>query len=180
MLAHRSKRRSKKRSKKWKKKSAIDKLNRPGLTEAMRNVSFKLDIQVTETARSGFNKESVDSIDAGPITQCVFDERRGAREAEASAEERNRVGFIGNAITLENTTYTRDGRLASMTRHTYKSKKNKNYLTIEELVDIIVRFERLDRPKSSIINDGRIDREFVVFYKLKLLRDNTSYKVCLD
>jgi hypothetical protein len=27
---------------------------------------------------------------------------------------------------------------------------------VEEIVDIVVRFERVDRPKSRIIHDGKI------------------------
>ena len=50
-----------------------------------------------------------------------------------------------------------------MTRRTYTSKHHKNYFTVKEIVDIIVRFERLDRPKSRIIHDGRIERDDIVF-----------------
>ena len=156
---------TKKRSKKSKRsKEKSVEINKPGLNnEVMRNIEFKLSIEVADVASpTPHVKETLESIAAGPIRRLTGRHHLPSW-VECTEEERKRVGFIGNSITLKNVRYTRDRRMATVTRRTYTSKHQKNYFTVEEIVDIIVRFERLDRPKSCILNDGLIERDEVTF-----------------
>ena len=93
-------------------------------------------------------------------------------------EERKQVGFIGNSITLKNVRHTADQRVATVTRRTHTSKHKKNYFTVEEMKNIIVKFERLDRPKGCILNDGRIERDEVIFDRLRRWCGESRYCVC--
>jgi hypothetical protein len=164
-------------------KKTSSEINKPGLCkEIMRNIRFKLNIDVTDTADSTpYVKETLESIAVGTIRRVA--NTRYTEWVECTLEERKQVGFIGNSITLENVRYTPDRRIATVTRRTYSSKHKKNYLTLEEIVDIIVRFERLDRPKGRILNDGRIERDEVIFHRMRRccgghIPGRPCYRVC--
>lgn len=153
-------------------------IHKPGLVkEVMRNMDFTLVIDVADVASpTPHVKETLESITAGPI-RLIDDSRRHLVDprVECTEEEHTRVGFIGNSITLKNVRYTHDRRIATVTRRTYTSKHQKNYFTVKEIVDIVVRFERLDRPKSRIIHDGRIERDDIVFNGMRhSCRDDRS------
>ena len=137
----------------------IDIINGSGLKDVMRNISFQLNIDVVDVPSPTVHvKETLESIVAGPIRKLTNSRYNLPEWVECRVDERKQIGFIGNSITLKNVRHTADHRIATVTRRTYSSKHKKNYFTVEELVDILVRFERLDRPKSCILNDGRIDR----------------------
>eukprot|EP00966_Prymnesium_polylepis_P199774 4629996-Prymnesium_polylepis.1 len=142
-------------------------MNKPGLTDAMRNIQFRLRIRVAPLATATlFAKERVESVDSGPSMRLASTRHGYPDQIECTAEECSQVAYIGNRITLTNVRETADGRVASETRRTFASKSRKNYFTVADMVAIIVKFERVDRPKSSIVNEGCIDREHL-FDRLK-------------
>lgn len=171
-------RKSKKRSRKRSKVAKSDEIHKPGLVkDVMRNIKFTLNIEVADVASpTAYVKETLETITAGPIRILTDDRRRHLPSwVDCTEEERKRVGFIGNSITLQNVRHTGDRRIATLTRRTYTSKHQKNYFTVEEIVDILVRFERLDRPKSRMIHDGRIERDEITFDGMRRHHDHDGY-----
>ena len=92
-----------------------------------------------------------------------------------TTDELNEVGYIGNSITLEHIRNTRDGRIASSTRRTFTSKQQKNYFSVADVIAIILRFERRDRPKSAL-PDGVVDRDQIHFDGLYRM-DDGAYRI---
>ena len=168
-------RKSKKRSKRRLKRSSAE-IHKQGLVkEVMRNIKFRLNIEVADVASpTPYVKETLESITASPIG-LLIDDRQMPGWVTCTEEYRKRVGFIGNSITLLNVRRTGDGRLATLTRRTYTSKHQKNYFTVEEIVDIVVKFERLDRPKSRIVHDGKIERDFITFDGMRRHHDRDGH-----
>ena len=123
--------------------------NNHGLTKTMQQVSFVLQIETTDPVemdrlmnRFESSKSKITKISASGID---IDGK------EATAEQLNEKGFIGSSITL-------NGILSG----TFTNSKG--YWTISEMVQNIVNFERLNRPKTEWF--GGIDTHHVFFENL--------------
>ena len=78
----------------------------------------------------------------------VFDEEQDDF-IDATEEDLKQPGFVGNTIVL----------LSQNTKRTYRNKKG--FFTCKELINKIVNFEKIDRPKTEWF--GGVDTSHVFF-----------------
>ena len=89
-------------------------------------------------------------------------------------EQMNRIGFTDNSITIYALRYDmRDSSKTTETKMTFNAKNGKNF-TFKELLDCVLEFEKVDRPKTLWF--GGVDCHHVYFEGLHLNK-NGSYSI---
>ena len=88
-------------------------------------------------------------------------------------EELNVPAFIGSEISLSNVWLDRKGKKVAESHMSFCNQKG--HFTIQEMVDMVVEFEKVDRPKTCWF--GGIDAHHVYFEGLCKQKDG-SYSVC--
>ena len=135
-----------------------------GPTEYMNNLNFVLTIATTNTSpqrgillnRFEEPDSRITDIVAGAVT--VYD-RNDNEVYEQTACDLSQAGFYGDKITFFSKRVDQTGKVVDTTKRTYCNKKH--YFTAKEMIDNIVKFERVDRPKSSWF--GGVDCHHVFF-----------------
>ena len=148
-----------------------------GPTKPLQDLCFCLQITTTNTSAqlgtllNRFEEENsqITSLNAGPLERYdpILNDL-----FELTSDEKAEIGFVGNKLTLESIWRNRNGRLIK-TRRTHKS--NKGFFTITQLVKIIVKFERIDRPKSNWF--GGVDCHHIYFEGLRLNKTKDAFSI---
>ena len=137
-------------------------------TEYMNNLSFILNVATTNTSpqrgvllnRFEEPDSRITGMHAGAVT--LYD-RNDEEMYEQTARDLSQAGFYGDKVTFFSQWVDRTGKVVDTTKRTYSNKKH--YFTAEEMIDNIVKFERVDRPKSSWF--GGVDCHHVFFDGLR-------------
>ena len=164
------------------------------LNSKFNNISSTLQIETTrDSVRHGMllNRfESTDStinIDSMEFSDFTFYDRESGEFNELTEEELNDVAFGDKQITLESKRYISDlSNMRSLEVDFSKvemsdstimefTAKNNDYFTFQELLDNIITFEKIDRPKTKWF--GGVDCHHVYFEGIHLSKTGT-YSVC--
>jgi hypothetical protein len=130
-----------------------------GPTPNLQALSFILEIETIETTNQLL-------LHAGPLERY---DRTVDEFFKLSHNELTEPGFVGNDLTLVSMRTTR--RAVTDTRRTYKTRKG--FFTVAEVVKIIEKFERIDRPKSEWF--GGIDCHHIFFEGIHQEAGNSFY-----
>lgn len=88
-------------------------------------------------------------------------------------EELDVPAFIGSEISFSSVWFDRKGNKVAESHMSFCN--HTGYFTIQEMVDMVVEFEKVDRPKTRWF--GGIDAHHVFFEGLRKQKDG-SYSVC--
>ena len=135
-----------------------------GPTPYMRKLNFTLQIKTTKTApqcgmllnRFELPGSQITSITASNPT--IYDSATNDM-IDQTSRELSQPGFIGEVLVLENKYVDKNGKAVAKTRKL--STRKRGYFTAKEVVDAVVAFEKIDRPKSCWF--GGIDCHHVFF-----------------
>ena len=124
----------------------------PGPTKKMRDLSFSLVIKTTNTSpQRGFLMNRFEepdskilSISSTPVT--VYNARTQEHE-DVSDAELKAPGFVGSYIILFDELVDDTGNRLHKTQRTFTNKKG--YFTCMEVISLILKFERIHRPKTK-------------------------------
>ncbi|XRB01382.1 Activating signal cointegrator 1 complex subunit [Pycnococcus provasolii] len=106
-----------------------------GPTLALQRSIFALDLEMT------LDYSQVTSVYGGPI--MCFDRDHTEDPRDCTSNELSQPGFIGDTMKLV-AMYTDESK---DTRCTYNNTKG--YFTVAEVFEAIVKFERINRPKTA-------------------------------
>ena len=152
-----------------------------GPTPAMTKLSFTLHIRTTNTSpqrgtlQNRFEEpdSEIISMHAGPLARY---DRSTERHHELTEDEKREVGFRGKTLPLESVWIAPDPRRPDRTIATRRTYTNtKGYFTIAEVVNIIEKFERLDRPKTRWF--GGIDCHHTYFDGMCPNTKNDAFRI---
>lgn len=152
-----------------------------GPTPAMtgkKHVQFLLSIETTNTApQQGMLLNRLEAPDSQitNITHTDIDYYDKKKDALISLtdDELKRPGFIGDSITFHSIWTNKDDEVVAQTKRTFTNTKG--YFTIQQMVDNIVKFELLDRPKTCWF--GGVDCHHVYFEGISKNEDNKTYGI---
>lgn len=171
---------SKKRSQKKRTPCRWKAMRAQGVQPVMNQLHFRLIINTTNTRPAGefgplMNRfEGEDSqIVSISTTHPTFYNLHEQEHYDLTRDELAECGFVGNELTLEQKSVTRDMRLASRIRHTYKNTKG--FFTVSELLKVVQRFEMKARPQTQWF--GGVDAHHVYFEGFSQNREKDAYSV---
>ena len=154
------------------------KTTKPGPTKECDDICFTLNISTTNTApQRGMLLNRFEEPDSR-IKKITHSEiSRYKRQIQEliplTDRELKEVGFVGEQFTLHNKWKNDDGEFVGETKMSFTNKKG--YFTIQEVVQYIVKFEKVDRSKTCWF--GGVDCHHIFFEGLHLNRDKVSYGI---
>ena len=160
------------------KRTNATKVTKSGPTKECNDICFTLNIRTTKTAPQRgmlLNRfEEPDSL-IKKITHSEITRynRRIQEHIPLTDRELNAVGFVGKQFTLHNTWKNDNDELVAETKLSFTSKKG--YFTIKEVVQHIVKFEEVDRPKTCWF--GGVDCHHIFYEGMHLNRDKAGYGI---
>lgn len=140
-------------------------------------IQFQLCIDTTNTApqrgmlMNRFEEED-SKITSISHTEIQFFSKQRNDFVDLTQEQLSMPGFIGDWITFHNIWVNKD-KVVAQTKRTYTNQKG--YFTVEEMVKNIVKFEKLDRPKTSWF--GGVDCHHIFFEGISKNKDNATYGI---
>ena len=154
----------------------IGKTRSQGPTPALRRTMFTLQIDTTHTSpqhgclinRFEEPDSVITSLHAGPLERY---DRCLDELSDLTPDEKKAPGFIGDTLPLESIWRDRSGKIVDETHKTYRNRKG--YFTVAEVVKLVEKFERLDRPKSSWF--GGVDCHHTYFEGMRPNESNTAF-----
>ena len=122
-----------------------------GPTPYLRKLNFTLQINTTNTApqrgmlvnRFEMPDSEISSIIASNLT--VYDPVMNDL-IDQTPHDLSQPGFVGNVLVLQNEYVDNIGNIVAKARKV--STRKKGYFTAKEVVDAVLAFEKIDRPKS--------------------------------
>ena len=165
------------------KKNIIDKrlprTRSKGPTPLLNNkIQFRLDIMTdkervwTNLIMNRFEQENARIVNISR-TELYKHDADLNEHISLTIEECNAPGFIGDQIKFFNIWYDRRGHIVDCTNETFYN--DKGYFTVQEMADIILDFEKMDRPKTRWF--GGIDAHHIFFEGIEKNTDG-SYRIC--
>jgi hypothetical protein len=153
----------------------------PGPTKFMQGkkcVTFLLHIGTTNTAeRHGMLLNRFEESDS-KITSINHSEIQRFNKSrddfdDLTEEQLAMPGFKGKKITFRNT-WVQNKKVVGKT--TCKFTNTRGYFTVQEMVKNIVKFEKVDRPKSCWF--GGVDCHHIFFEGIYKNKDDKTYGIC--
>lgn len=153
-----------------------------GPTPKLQSLCFILQINTTNTSpQQGMLMNRFEEEDSEVVSISAGSVERYNRELnefiELTHEEKQEAGFMGKELTLESVWKTMDSPpriVKKTTRRTYKTRND--FFSIAEVVKIVEKFERIDRPKSKWF--GGVDCHHVHFEGLRLNSEGDAFAIC--
>jgi len=152
-----------------------------GIQSDMTNIRFLLDIETTKTTpipKNGLMNRFEDSdskIISINSTEIELWNEKFQYFDILSHDGLNKAGYYGNQITFHHCSRTEDTIIAD-NQKTYRN--NKGFFTIEELVENIVDFEKLDRASTKWF--GGIDCHHTYYEGIYPNKEKTMVQIDLN